>query len=345
MIREERKSNIELLRLVLMLMIVIIHFLGHNYLSAAEPAKIDSQHFFTANLLFSFIVCAVDCFVLISGWFSIKFNVTKLFMFLLPICFYQLLMSCIYLPYGSNLSINPFRYWFVPPYVALMVISPLLNKGLNTVSKKNLTIILAVLTVFFILPIKSPSGMYGKNAFIFVYIYCLGFYLRNHFDNKHSAMKYFAMFLLSVAMIFVETIVLAKMGHYEGTRTLSYSYDNVFIISAAVFMFLTFSKLNFKSKVVNYLSASAFFVYIITENENCYCNETHSIYKILDVPSWEMSDNFIIRILAASVLLFAVALVVDIVRRLIFSKPEQLIKQKLTALEQRYLSDGDIQTA
>ena len=328
-----------------MLMVVIIHFLGHNYLSAANPAEMEGQHFFTANLLFSFIVCAVDCFVLISGWFSIKFGVTKLIMFLLPICFYQLLISCIYLPYGSHLNINAFRYWFVPPYVALMVISPLLNKGLNSVSKKNLTIILAILTLLFILPIKSPSGMYGKNAFIFVYIYCLGFYLRNHFDNKQSAIKYFALFLLSVAMIFVETIGLAKIGHFEGTRTLSYSYDNVFIISSAVFLFLTFSKLNFKSKIINYLSASAFFVYIITENENCFGNETHSIYKILDVSDWEMSDTFIIRILVVSILLFTMALAVDIVRRLIFSKPEQFIKQKLTALEQRYLSDGDIKTA
>ena len=332
---KQRQSNIELLRCLLMLMIVIIHFLGHNILSATNPIDINNPHFYTANLLLAFCECAVDCFVLISGWFLINFSIRKIIMFLLPIAFYQFVISCIYYPYGGSISISPFHYWFVPPFVALMILSPVINKALKSISKKKLQVILLCLTLIFILPIQSLSGMYGKNAFIFIYIYCLGFYLKNHFDNKYSKITYLSLFLISVLLIFAETIVLGKTNHYEGTRTLSYSYDNILIIFAAVFLLLFFSKLELQSNVINKISLSAFFVYIITENENVYSNPDYSIYKILDVQSWEANNLFIIKIIGASILLFSIAILVDITRRLIFQKPEKLLSEKINVLEQK----------
>ena len=330
---QDRESNIELLRLVLMFMIVVVHFLGHNILSATNLITSDNPHFYTSNLLQSFVVCAVDCFVLISGWFSIRFSVAKLIMFLLPICLYQLLISFIYYPFGAKISVNPFDYWFVAPYVALMVMSPILNKGLEMVDKRHLLTILICLTIVFILPLDSLSGMRGKNIFVFMYIYCLGFYLKKYYSNKYSVSINLGCFALVAFLIFLETVVLEKMGRFEGTKTLSYSYDNVLIVLDAVFLFLAFSKMKFKSKVVNKLSLSAFYVYIITENTNCWSHKTHSIYKLLNVSGWENSAYYILMILGWAIGVFILALLIDLIRRICLAKPMQILNEKLHILE------------
>ena len=337
---KNRESNIELLRLVLMLMIVIVHFLGHNILSASNSITSNNAHFFSSNLLFSLVVCAVDCFVLISGWFSIKFSVTKLIMFLLPICLYQFLISLVYHPFGAEISINPFAYWFIPPYVALMIMSPILNRGINALSKKAYIALLACLTLIFILPLDSLSGMHGKNSFIFIYIYCLGFFLKKHFSNRYSQAAYFTSFVIATLLIFAETIGLEKINRFEGSKTLSYSYDNILIVLAAVFLFLTFNKMKVKSVIINKLSASAFFVYIITENTNCWKHSTHSIYKLMDVAGWENSSYYILLILVASILTFVTALVIDLFRRAILYKPMMFFSSILFNLEARFVMDN-----
>lgn len=340
----KRQSNIELLRCILMLMIVIIHFLGHNILSSTNPLSINNEHFYSANILLSLCECAVDCFVLISGWFSINFSIRKLIMFLLPIMFYQLIISSIYSNYGGQISVNPFSYWFVAPYIALMIVSPIINTGLKSISRINLAILLVCATLLFVLPITSLSGMYGKNAFIFIYLYCLGYYLKNNIIHHCSKAIYLTGFIISVIIIFVETVFLAKLGYYEGTKTLSYSYDNIFIVLAAVFLLLFFSKIDIQSNVINWISISVFFVYIITENENVYSNDNFSIYKLLNVESWQSSNYFILKILSASVSLFISAIVIDIVRRMAFSRIEKWGSDQIMRLESKILNLGNAST-
>ena len=109
----ERLSNIELLRILLMYMVVILHFVGHNALSANNEFHLVDKNWISANLLESFSCCAVDCFVLISGYFTIRFRLSKLVVFLLPIAFYELCISILFYRYYGTISYTPFNYRFV----------------------------------------------------------------------------------------------------------------------------------------------------------------------------------------------------------------------------------------
>ena len=60
-----RDSNIELLRLVCMLFILLHHFIVHGSEFVTAPSV-------WLTIMNSFLVIAVDCFVLISGYFGIK---------------------------------------------------------------------------------------------------------------------------------------------------------------------------------------------------------------------------------------------------------------------------------
>lgn len=180
----QRLSNIELLRCFLMFLIVVQHFIAHNILSKDNPVGIGEDNFVIANLMLSFCVCAVNCFVLISGYFGITFSIKKLVLFLLPILCYEVIISLLWYPYRNHISVTPFNYWFVRPYVALMIISPLLNLGIEMVGKKKLLILISLLILIFILPITSLSGNAGKNILIFVILYMTGRYIRLYYKSR-----------------------------------------------------------------------------------------------------------------------------------------------------------------
>ena len=70
--RKPRESNFELLRIVAMIFIV-----AHHFLIASGNINYYSPTLCGGEFANSFLVCGVDCFILISGYFGIKCNVYK----------------------------------------------------------------------------------------------------------------------------------------------------------------------------------------------------------------------------------------------------------------------------
>ncbi len=68
-IQEERKSNIELLRIILMMMVITLHF----NIPSGHAIELASNVPLNLNILYileSFSICAVNTFVLITGYFN-----------------------------------------------------------------------------------------------------------------------------------------------------------------------------------------------------------------------------------------------------------------------------------
>ena len=66
----KRKANIELLRLIAMMMVVTIHYIGRGHI--LENVQMFSGDYFLFNFWNSVIVMAVNLFVIISGYFLIE---------------------------------------------------------------------------------------------------------------------------------------------------------------------------------------------------------------------------------------------------------------------------------
>lgn len=318
-----RDSNIEMLRCILMWFVVIIHFVGHNILYKESPVQFGSQNYFSSNALLSISVCAVDCFVIISGYFSIKFSLKKILIFVFSILFYEFFISCIYYLFTGHCTIPHLSYWFVRQYLALMILSPILNAGLRNLDERTLRMILLLSIFFFILPLSSPSYNSGKNVYIFILLYSVGFYLRNYLKHKIPFYICIIIYLVLSILILFETMVLHKLGLNAGVDTLSYSYDNILIVLSAIFLFLAFANITFNSKLVNNIAKSSFFVYIIHENPNLSSGE-NSIYKILEVASWNDSVYFVIYILIMTQLVFFVCIFIDKLRLTLFGNFDYL---------------------
>lgn len=129
--------------------------------------------------------------------------------------------------------------------------------------------------------------------------------------------------LLSVLLV-LETFILAKVGRYVGSATLSYHYDNIIVILMAISLFLLFTKLHIKSRFINWVASSSFFVYIISEN-NYVWNHPNGIYDLLRASTWNTMNIYPILVLAAAFFIFIFCIVIDKIRQLTFGKLESKI--------------------
>lgn len=67
--KKERQSNIELLRILVIIGVVILHYNNPGIGGGLKYAEEGSINFYILYFLESMFVCAVDLFMLISGYF------------------------------------------------------------------------------------------------------------------------------------------------------------------------------------------------------------------------------------------------------------------------------------
>lgn len=109
---KDRESNIELLRIVLIFSIILHHLVYHNSLN-----YLAGDNFKIAEILGGFAKVAVNCFILIMGFFAnkSKWNIKKAIKIVAESLFYSLLFMVIFQK-NINLKIiwqNIKQYWFI----------------------------------------------------------------------------------------------------------------------------------------------------------------------------------------------------------------------------------------
>lgn len=270
----ERESNAELLRLVCMFFIVLHHILVHGAFADLLGGidRIDSAGERVALLINGFTFIAVNVFLLISGFYGINVSVKK-FLNLYVICaFYGFLdclltairtgdfagrsiLACTFLPFSHS------SYWFIPVYVALFCISPLLNAFIKSSSRKDYLLILVFLT-FVNVWLGSWNGysinLDGFNVMQFIYIYVIGGYIKRFVDLPGLKCKRYLLFGIYVLSAICWTIFGIMQSSYPPFR-----YNNPFIIIGAIAFFLFAMTFSFRSRGVNFFASSALAVYLI----------------------------------------------------------------------------------
>lgn len=173
----KRQSNFEALRLLSMLMVLNLHsFSGYTHGSGLGQAF----DFFRESTS----ICAVDCFILISGFFGIKWKFKSLFSLVFQIFYYSVGIYLLAVGLGVvdwNLKVFVMRFaclitssWkFAITYVLLWFCSPALNA---LAEKSSVRELLMYIIIFFCVInfICVP-----KNAlFTYALVYLIGRWLR-----------------------------------------------------------------------------------------------------------------------------------------------------------------------
>lgn len=302
--RTERDSNFELLRLLAMWFILVYHFISFPIV------KLDDNPIYKTIQLPLHV--AVICFVLISGYFHIKTSLRGLCKLILPlIIIYLPLTAYAYFNHVSGVGLKDFMffshspYWFIRAYACLFLMAPVLNWFLTSNTRRIYVLIMTGVLSIYLGLMKEPSLGGGKNILLFSFLYAIGDYLRAN-KEKLEIIKTWNIVLVYILLnVFICTTFFFFCGTLVGRVlwNLSFPYCSPILILNAVLLFLIFSRVNIKSKLINWLSASVLMVYVIHQQQFILFSGIQPIIeKIYDVTNSAMGVLGIVALFSLAVL-------------------------------------------
>lgn len=279
MTKKTRDSNMELLRLVAMLLIMMVHA-SYRALPAPTPEAIaaDSVSMFLQIMVESFTVVGVNVFVMLSGWYGIRLRWSRLAELLFQIAFFTVLCLGVYYaltdtlpptPYLSILMLHEGDYWFVKTYIALYLLSPVLNAFVQTATQRQMAVTILSLFAFqwvYGWVFEATTWLRaGYSLPSFVCLYLLARYL-NIYKPTFTKWRPRTDLLVYLAICLMVTLTYFVLKSRFNLGGLLWFYNSPTTIIAAMFLLLFFSKLSFQSNLVNWMGISALAVYLTHSN-------------------------------------------------------------------------------
>ena len=339
-----RQSNLELLRICCMLMIVA----GHIVLYHKTPYALTSIDNIIKLSCLSFFSVAVNAFVLISGYFGIKFKTDRFVRLIFQTIFYSSLLMCLSVIIGwhtFNIKKDLFaffpiitkQYWFVTSYIVLYLISPWLNIWIDGMGKK---VYKRFLAIGFLIVYLWPTFSYlfntlqfigdsGYGIVNFVYLYLLGRYINIHYQNSHSTAFYLKGYMLSVTTLFASQFFLSWMLGFKFSSWIS--YNTIFIFFGSLFLFMCFMSLNLQSRVVNYWAKPCLAVYLIHMNPYIWDN----FCKHIELSSFH-GITYLLLIFVLPLVTYIFCASIEILRSRITAFPENKMIAFIKAFEKQF---------
>ncbi len=272
-----RDSNMELLRIIAMLLVMIVHT---GFVSLGQPSQhelqsspgITTYRFFCQSLS---IIC-VNLFILLSGWYGIRPQKKSFLRFLFQIAFFVLGGFFIYLSITPEkaLTIESLLKlflllpdnWFIKAYILLYILAPFLNSFLDSATQSQKGKFIASFFVIQSIYGWLFNGMRdfedGYTTISFIGLYMLANYVR------HSQSQFFKLsrkvdiliyILISCALTILSLILCASNHSYE----FLFAYNNPLVVISSLYFFLYFTKLSLQSRIINNIATSSFAIYLL----------------------------------------------------------------------------------
>lgn len=271
--QKKRMANIEALRLVAMMMVVSLHYLGKGGLLGKLDGPLSGKDH-TAWLLESFSIVAVNVYVLISGYFLVetKFRIKRVITLVLQILFYSCLIPVILILTGQLsfgeltlydiwqciFPVQMKQYWFMSAYVLLFLLTPLLNAAVHAVKKEQLLGVIALLLCVesfgkTVIPARLALDNEGYDALWFMTVYLIAAYIRLYgipfLEKKNRAVVCYVLSCLGIyGLIMLIRGLCLVTGRFEDFMTSPVAYNHLLTIWAAVALFYAFRNWEFGKK-------------------------------------------------------------------------------------------------
>ena len=265
-----RNSSIELLRIIAACMVVVLHING-----AVIAVSYNVNPFL--HFIQSCSNCAVDLFLIISGFFLVgnidnyKINWKKIiYLFVLYCCIlisvalFRLIVNDIDLILFLKIvgSCFPPRCYFLVLYIVMYLLSPYINTILKSLDhNKRLRFLLISFILFSIYPtitdiyqalldkenimglssVSAWGQQHGYNIVNFILCYLIGACIRlNNLDKNVSYSKSFICYLLCSVSIYVMYLLFPT-----NDLSIAYNYSNPLVLLSASSLFIFALKFNF----------------------------------------------------------------------------------------------------
>lgn len=311
---ESRSSSIELFRVVLMFGICLLHSI--------------TQAGHCVRGLDNVLLCCVNGFVFISGYFGVKFRIQKVLL-LIGVSLYAAFVVYGFsnLVYGTNI---PFwktyvsGFWFLWAYIVLMFVAPLINAALeNRKASEAWKLSLPILFVVFcwsygcvipsvkeVLPCPRGFGSLTYSTLGGVYLFarvCRVTKIEERIQTKY----------IILAWIPLAVVAWVGFGHYNSPVAM-------LLAAVSFFLFKRMSVHASVAKVVCALSPSMFAVYILHANGVGYRTLRLIETKIIDV--WGLPT--VVGWVCAATVIFVSCVLIDGLRRFVTNGVERIVRRQ-----------------
>ena len=279
--KTQRCSNLELYRIICMLLIVAHHYVVN---SGLQSLLVDCS---SVNNLFLLLFGAwgktgINCFLMITGYFMCTSRITlrKFLKLVVQIYFYKLLLFAIFLFAGYE-SLSPIRFlrlilpfWgfqtdFVSCFIAFFLTIPFWTILVQNMSKRQHELLLMVTLGCYTILGSIPTFKVSFNYITwFGIIFLIASYIRLYplrIFEKRALWGWLSFLFFILAMT---SVVLLQMILGAGYFLIS-DCNKFFAVLIAVTSFLWFKNLNIKySKIINAFGAGTFGVLLIHANSD-----------------------------------------------------------------------------
>ncbi len=320
---KNRMSNLELLRIVATVIIVLSHYLKHGADFTAQEMTFQSvfRDIFVAGGV------GVICFVLISGYFMTEIktvSLKKLFRTWFPMFFFSVVIELIAfftLPERGLMDLVTaclpgifYKWWFATTFLVLSLFAPYINRLLGSLDKGQYKKLILLLTVLWcLIPTFTNQAVELSNLAAFIALYAIAGYLKRY--PLANEMKIGILIFGGGCLWIVGAAVAGEfLGQYSMTFWRLADYFNEWTKLPqwleGIGLFLIFKNLPIKqSKFINTVSAACFCVYLIHD---------HPIARELLWQKWlyngtyHHSPMFFLHCIGSVALVYAVCTVIGI---------------------------------
>ncbi|MGN0277926.1 MAG: acyltransferase [Lachnospiraceae bacterium] len=343
---KERNVGIELLRIVSMMMVVIMHCLGHG--GILTNTEFLSSNYTLAWLLEIACYGAVNLYALITGYvcWQTEHKWKRIIPLWIEVFFYSFVVTLFF-----NLFINDRvdigeiarslfpvlknQYWYFAAYFCMFFLMPFMNIMLDHLTGKQHTQLVILLLVYFsflslICPLMGNEIFDVNRGYSIIWLmvmYITGAFLKRIMPHLEQYDKkiFMILYLLCVFIVFVSKLVIAKItvilfgqAQYEDILI---QYNSPFIVLGAVFLFIFFARLTVQKvslkKIIMEVAAVSFGVYIISEQQ--YIRSKFVVDSLREYAdrSWYIMLS---ALFLHAVMIYIVCTVIEYIRKKLFAR-------------------------
>jgi hypothetical protein len=332
-ISKPRDSSIELFRIITMLVIVA----HHSVVNSGLQTLVEDSRVLDFNTVFALLFgwggkTGINCFVLITGYFMCKSQITvrKFLKLMLWMEFYKVILFIIFAITGyQDMSINSIIKSLMPvssvadgfgsAYLVFYLFIPFLNILINAMNKRqHILLVCLCIGVYMVLSSLGIKVVFNYVTWFSV-IYILGAYIRMYPEKWFNSIRLWgtaaaASVLISwLSVMFIALVTLKFMGHITGVYFFVADSNKVLAVITAVCAFMFFKNLNIGySRFINTVAASAYGVLLIHANSDAM---RQWLWKdTLNVMGWYKTALMPIYAICAVIGIYAVCTVIDMLR-------------------------------
>lgn len=278
-----RKSGLELLRLISIALIVLCHSIpqygsGDYYINIGVAQ--DGWQYTFLYVLWAFGNIGVASFVIISSYFLLESTQVRAIRFwsvvadtlFVSIVWMVMLLLCgvdvsVHEVFNTIIPIASENDWFIGVYLILYLLHPMLNSAISGLNqRKHLFIICIFVFYYSVIAVIRPHVYYNSRLMSFIMIYFITAYLKKYCSKLRSNAKKNTVVFLCMTVLVVSVDLILQYKIKTISMMLFTDFYTPFVLIMAFAAFNVFNNMNIKSAIINEFASVTLIIYVLHEN-------------------------------------------------------------------------------